>query len=213
MKCKLCNAEINEKNSNNGYPLVEGRVCNDCNWKVIKERLRKSRESEKSAKEQVTSIGCGGPVSTVDPMADFEKYAKQFEETFILGDTPVRKEEPKNEVKINKGELVGEVDSLEKPQKAEQVEPEKSATESLKGFSQIWDFLAICKELGLNTLSDVEKFLKDNPGDPLESLRKYREGLGLDWYNLELTEKDSEELQDLWAKKYQAEEKERVKSL
>lgn len=213
MKCALCNAEINEKNSNNGYPLVEGRVCDDCNWKVIKERLSKSRKSEKAAGENVAVIGTEGPISTADPMADFEKYAKQFEETFILGDTPVRKEEPKNNVKVKDGELVGEVDSLEKPQKADQVEPEKSATESLKGFSQVWDFLSICKELGLKTLSDVEKFLKENPGDPMEVLRKYRDDLGLDWYNTELSDKESGELQDLWNKKYAAEKREKIEVL
>ena len=175
MKCALCNAEITEKNSHNGHPLVEGRVCQDCNWKVIRERLRKANESEKAAKEEVAITGGGGPVNITDPMADFEKYAKQFNETFILGNTPVRKEQAENKVKVQNGEFTGEVNSLAKDEKAEQVEPEKSATEALYGWSEIAEFTKLCKEIGIETISDLRKFLAENPGDTLEELRRYRE--------------------------------------
>ena len=38
MKCALCGKVI-EGYGNNGLPLVDGRVCDDCNYQVIIERL------------------------------------------------------------------------------------------------------------------------------------------------------------------------------
>ena len=130
MKCALCGKEINDRDSHNGNPLVDGRVCSVCNWKVIKERMKAARKEEKPAEEQVAVTGTCGPVGTVDPMADFEKYAKQFEDTFILGKTPIRKERAENKTKVVDGQVTGEVKSLEKEESSEQVEPIKSATES-----------------------------------------------------------------------------------
>jgi len=45
MKCILCGEEIEiEPNGwdegNNAQPLADGRCCNDCNCKVIQERIR-----------------------------------------------------------------------------------------------------------------------------------------------------------------------------
>lgn len=45
MKCTLCGEEIESNLSgwsqgNNGQPLVDGRVCDLCDGKVIQERLR-----------------------------------------------------------------------------------------------------------------------------------------------------------------------------
>ena len=144
MKCVLCGKEISEKESNNAQPLAEGRCCNDCNWRVIKERLKLA--NKKAAEESVEPtlgeldgvvVGGGGPVNITNPMADFEKYAKEFEETFVLGKTPVHKEEAKNKTKVKDGEIVGSIDSMAKDEKVEQVDPldenknTKSANESL----------------------------------------------------------------------------------
>lgn len=263
MKCAICKNKIIGY-GNNGRPLVDGLVCDSCNLKVILERLRLSKEAKDSVKKEANEavslgeidgvvVGSGGPVNTTNPMEDFEKYAKQFEETFILGKFSTRKEKPVNKTKVVKGEVVGEIDSVEsKEVKLEQPEPEKSATESLKvgdrvqlddyrrdsksgtiknifssapgatsykikwddgtesveikgmvksstealhGFSEIYEFLALCKELGLNTLDKIDRFVKDNPGDPLKVMREYRKELGMNWENTELTDKDKE---DLW---------------
>lgn len=181
MKCELCGKEISNREANSGYPLVEGKVCDDCNWKVVRERLRLCKEKERSAKEEVATIGCDGPICTKDPMADFEKYAKQFEETFVLGNTPVRKEVAENKTKISNGEIVGEIKSLDKEEKAEQIDPEKPATEALYGYDELAEFTKLCKEIGIETLADLRLFLRENPGDTLQELRKYREELGEDF--------------------------------
>lgn len=131
MKCKLCGKEITERESHNGEPLVKGRVCSNCNWKVIRERLRRVNQEEKSSTEDIAVVGGGGPVSVADPEKDFEKYAKKFKETFILGDTPVRKENPTNNTKVSDGKVVGEIRSYDSDEKAEQVDPKRTATESV----------------------------------------------------------------------------------
>ena len=47
MKCALCGFEIPTnifsgwKEGNNGQPLVDGRVCDECDEKVIAERIRR----------------------------------------------------------------------------------------------------------------------------------------------------------------------------
>lgn len=135
----------------------------------------------KSSTESMAVIGTDGPNCTVDPMADFEKYAKQFEDMFILGKTPIRKEEPKNTIKEKDGELVGEIDSVDEGNKAEQAEPikEESATEAIHSFGELMEAFKLCKEIGIETFGDLSKFMKENPGlDTLEALRKYREELG-----------------------------------
>ena len=40
MKCTICKDMI-EGHGHNGDPLVNGQVCNGCNWKVIRERISK----------------------------------------------------------------------------------------------------------------------------------------------------------------------------
>lgn len=127
MKCGLCGTEITERDSHNGQPLIEGRVCNNCNWKVIRERLRRLNQT---STESVAVVGAEAEELTKDPIKDFENYAKKFEETFVLGKTPVRKEKAENKTKVSNGQVVGEVDSMAKEEKVEQVEPVKSATES-----------------------------------------------------------------------------------
>ena len=186
MKCALCGKEISG-HGNNGEPLVKGRVCDSCNWKVILERLHRVKVAEKpetepekpatenlesdsiakyqkevdtnlgkfgriggklydelddnglwydlsdgkvkrkverkTSNESIADTGVDDPAPEYhDPMADFEKYAKEFEETFILADTPVRKENAENKVKESNGTFTGEVKSEEKGQKMEQVE-------------------------------------------------------------------------------------------
>lgn len=242
MKCKLCGKEITERESHNGDPLVKGRVCSNCNWKVIRERLRRVNQEEKSSTEDIAVVGGGGPVSVADPEKDFEKYAKKFKETFILGDTPVRKENPTNNTKVSDGKVVGEIRSYDSDEKAEQVDPKRTATESvvdpervvkyfqdrinseLSTFGRIGgrtfgemdnygvyakensdgsytvisktvksstegvnyqglkEIVRLAKEIGLNTLSDFQRFIDENPGDVLEELKKYREELGEDFH-------------------------------
>lgn len=238
MKCKLCGKEIPERESHNGEPLVKGRVCSDCNWKVIRERLRLVNKEEKSSTEDIAVVGGGGPVSVADPEKDFEEYAKKFKETFILGDPPVRKENPTNNTKVSDGKVVGEIKSYDSDEKAEQVDPKRTATESVvspekvikyfqdrinselstfgriggRTFNEMDDYgvyakenpegsytvvskmaksstegvnyrglreiVRLAKEIGLNTLGDLQRFMEDNPGDVLEELKKYREELG-----------------------------------
>ena len=170
MKCVLCGKEITERESNNAEPLAEGRCCNDCNWKVIKERLK--RVNTKPAEESMAVIGTGGPVDVTDPMADFEKYAKEFEKTFILGETPKHKEEPKNKTKVKDGEVVGEVDSMDKDEKVDQVDPldenknTKSATEGVVDsslISAIKKTIEFCQNSGIDTLSELEEFIANQP--------------------------------------------------
>ena len=116
MKCELCKKEIDQRNSHNGQPLVNGRVCSDCNYKVIMARLKEAEKAKekKSSTENVETVGTGGQVNITDPMKNFEEYAKKFEETFILGKQPVRKENPENKVKEEKGGFTGEVEGLDK---------------------------------------------------------------------------------------------------
>lgn len=242
MKCKLCGKEISERESHNGEPLVKGRVCSNCNWKVIRERLRRVNQEEKSSTEDIAVVGGGGPVSVADPERDFEEYAKKFKETFILGNTPVRKENPVNNTKVSDGEVVGEIKSYSSDEKAEQVDPKRTATESIvspekvikyfqdrinselstfgrvggRTFNEMDDYgvyakkntdgsytvvsktvksstegvnyqglkeiVRLAKEIGLNTLGDLQIFMEDHPGDVLEELKKYREELGEDFY-------------------------------
>lgn len=44
-KCKLCKKEIIGY-GNNGSPLVEGRVCDDCNKKVLLARLVEAKNEK-----------------------------------------------------------------------------------------------------------------------------------------------------------------------
>lgn len=242
MKCKLCGKEISERDSHNGEPLIKGRVCSDCNWKVIRERLRLVNKEEKSSTEDIAVVGGGGPVSVTDPEKDFEEYAKKFKETFILGDTPVRKENPVNNTKVSDGEIVGEIKSYSSDEKVEQVDPQRTATESVvspekvikyfqdrinselstfgriggRTFNEMDDYgvyankntdgsytvasktvksstegvnptelkeiVMLAKEVGLNTLGDLQIFMEDHPGDVLGELKKYREELGEDFH-------------------------------
>ena len=217
MKCAICGNEI-QGYGNNGRPLVNGKVCDSCNWKVISERLKRSQDLKEKKKVEATEsvglgeldgvvVGSGGPLNTTTPMEDFEKYAKQFEDTFILGKTPIRKEKAENRVKVKDGELVGDVVSLEKNgEKIGQVEPTKSATEALHGFSQIYEFLKIAKELGITDFEQLEKFAQENPTNTIENFRKYRyEYLGEDWENIDLTPEDKDEIRHLRAKQKLAE--------
>ena len=245
MKCGICGKTIEQKQAHSGEPLVKGYVCSDCNWKVIKERLKisKDQESKKEetpatedfinnerkslqnevdsqirkygriggglydkadelgcyidnnnkvklkstnqavAEESIAVIGTDGPVNTTDPMADFEKYAKQFEEMFVLGDTPVRKEEPKNNTKVKDGEVTGEVSSMDKDDKSEQVEPMKSATEGfVHSYDEFMEMAKICREIGIEDFGGLSNFIKENPGvNTLDSLKKYKEELGEDF--------------------------------
>lgn len=220
MECKLCGNKI-QGFGNNGQPLVEGRVCDECNWKVIQERLKQAKLAKdietKSASESVSLgeidgvvVGGGGPVNVTNPMEDFEKYAKQFEETFILGKTPVRKEIPKNNTKIKDGVVEGDISSLDRDESLEQVEPVKSATEALHGFSQIYEFFKLCEELGIKDFEWVDRFIKDHPGDPLTELRNYSEKtLGENWKNKDLTLEDQDEIRHLRARQILAEDREK----
>ena len=51
MKCELCKTVINPKDSHNGNPLVMGRVCSNCHWKVIRKRLQQSKMKEAAFEE------------------------------------------------------------------------------------------------------------------------------------------------------------------
>ena len=50
-KCALCNKEI-QGYGNNGQPLVDDKVCDECNKEVIKARLSNLKESRRKKKEQ-----------------------------------------------------------------------------------------------------------------------------------------------------------------
>ena len=50
-KCALCKKEI-KGYGNNGQPLVNGKVCDQCNKEVIKARLSNLKESKRKKKEQ-----------------------------------------------------------------------------------------------------------------------------------------------------------------
>jgi hypothetical protein len=173
MKCKLCGKEINPRDSHNGAPLVEGRVCSNCNYKVIMERLRLSDKAkkEKEATESVEVLGTGGPINITDHMNDFEKYAKEFEETFVLGKKPVRKEDPENKIKISNGEFTGEVESLSTLENTEQVNPVKTPEKEEVKTPEIKESKSaqesICNEctsdlfgeFGLKTVGDLKRFI------------------------------------------------------
>ena len=45
MRCELCEVFF-EGLGHNGLPLVDGSVCNDCNWGVIVARMLAWREEE-----------------------------------------------------------------------------------------------------------------------------------------------------------------------
>lgn len=45
MKCKLCKMEIGTY-GNNGAPLVNGKVCDTCNTKVVIARMNLARGGE-----------------------------------------------------------------------------------------------------------------------------------------------------------------------
>lgn len=181
MKCKLCGKEINPRDSHNGAPLVEGRVCSNCNYKVIMERLRLSDKAkrEKEATESVEVLGTGGPINITDPMNDFEKYAKEFEETFVLGKKPVRKENPENKVKISGGEFTGEVEGLSTSENSEQVNPVKNPEkievktpeikESKSAQESIYNKCTsdLFNEFGLKTIGDLKKFIEARPDSDL----------------------------------------------
>lgn len=219
MKCGLCGEEI-VGYGNNGSPLTEEKVCDSCNWEVIQERLKRSKAANdrdlsvtKSASEGITLgeldgvvVGGGGPVNVTDPIKDFEDYAKQFEDTFILGKTPIRKEKAENKVKVKDGSIEGEVVSLEKKEeKMKQVDPTKSATEALHGFSEIYEFFKLCKALGINDNKWLQRFVDENPGDPLQKLREYAsKELGEGWNNKDLTDEDKKELKDLSSREFEA---------
>lgn len=87
MKCSLCGKEI-EGYPNEGYPLTEGKVCDKCNWKVIRARMDLANKKDKSADEEETDtmavLGTGAPgiESPEEFMNDFEKYAKAFKKEF-----------------------------------------------------------------------------------------------------------------------------------
>ena len=181
-KCSYCGKEYFGP-GNNGEPLVNGRVGDCCNWRVIKERLIRLKKQEgadkKVAEESMAVIGTGGPVDVTDPMADFEKYAKEFEKTFILGETPKHKEEPKNKTKVKDGEVVGEIDSMDKDEKVDQVDPldenknTKSATEGIVDsslISAIKKTIEFCQNSGIDTLSELEEFIANQPESDSNSL-------------------------------------------
>lgn len=120
------------------------------------------------AEESMAVIGTGGPVNTTDPMADFEEYAKKFKEMFILGETPVRKEKAENKTKVKDGVVVGEVSSMAKAEKNEQVKPlEKSATEGVT--DEDLEHYIISIEEQLNGLSG--KVTPENTEKVLNALR------------------------------------------
>ena len=39
MKCKMCNAKMKERESHNGFPLCDDRVCRNCNYFVTATRM------------------------------------------------------------------------------------------------------------------------------------------------------------------------------
>jgi hypothetical protein len=54
MKCEICSKEImNQSDAHNGKPLVTGVVCSNCNWVVIKERIKLLRTKDRTAFEGV----------------------------------------------------------------------------------------------------------------------------------------------------------------
>ena len=175
MKCELCKKEIDQRNSHNGQPLVNGRVCSDCNYKVIMARLKEAEKAKekKSSTENVETIGTGGQVNITDPMKNFEEYAKKFEETFILGKQPVRKENPENKVKEEKGGFTGEVEGLDKEKTLEGPNPianpgekEKETHEANKETKSAHEsidtdcYTNLFKKYGLKTVGDLKRFLE-----------------------------------------------------
>jgi DNA-directed RNA polymerase subunit RPC12/RpoP len=40
MKCSICGKEMSSKNSHNAEPINKGRCCDECNIKVIIERIK-----------------------------------------------------------------------------------------------------------------------------------------------------------------------------
>lgn len=168
MKCAICNKEI-KGYPHNGRPLVDGQVCENCNWKVIQERMRRIKEAEaeepkdKPAEEAVATVGSGGPVPVVDPIKDFEKYAEEFEKTFILGNTPVHKEEAENKTKVKNGEVTGEIDSMAKGEKAEQVKP-ISATESINSPARAKELREGFAALQIDSPMDLVNFMYKSAG-------------------------------------------------
>lgn len=183
MKCKLCGKDISGI-GNSGQPLVDGKVCNSCNWLVVRERLRKASKVEETPKnnpatESETSLGeisssTEEVQAVIDPIKDFEEHAKKFEETFILGETPVRKEEPKNGTKIKGGEIEGEISSMDKPEKAEQVTPLKpEVISSMEGIDDS-SLMAIEKYV-----IDIEDLLQGLLNRVSEGKADYKSSLSL----------------------------------
>lgn len=63
----------------------------------------------------------------------------------------------------------------------------ESLEEGVKGFNEISLLFKLCKEIGIETMGDLERFRKENPEDPiLSALFKYRNELGDDFKIAEL---------------------------
>jgi len=94
MICELCKKPIyNVVFSHNGEPLVNGRVCNDCNWKVIRERMRlakgnESKEQKPTFEDGENVFGSDTLINIEEQIINFEKHAREFGDLFILDKTP-----------------------------------------------------------------------------------------------------------------------------
>lgn len=151
-----------------------------------------------AATESIAVVGTEIPPSTINPMEDFEKYAREFEEKFGQGATPQRKGVAENKTKIKDGGVVGEVSSMEKPQKPEKFNPlkeqeeviketSKSATEgevTMNGGNDFFTFVKMAQQIGLNNLDELEEFLRREKKEgetPFDTLLRYRASLGNDF--------------------------------
>lgn len=69
MKCKLCKNEI-VGYGNNGNPLTNGRVCDDCNCKVLEARMS---QAKKNTQIKILEI------EPADNYMDFEMLTVRYE--------------------------------------------------------------------------------------------------------------------------------------
>ena len=176
-KCALCGEEI-KGYGNNGQPLVNGLVCDKCNEeKVIPERLKRMKDNFKTESlddnyfcvltnknhNPVLFIGENGSVTEPKDAKKFKTYAEAKEEL--------------------KGAPAGfEIREI--------VDENKFLAESIQD-KDIDEVLKLAKEIGLDTLADLQRFITDNPGDLLTELRNYKKDLGDDFKIKESVVKES----------------------
>lgn len=146
-------------------------------------RKKGAKESSETHLGQLDGVvvGSGGPVSTVDFKKDFEEAAKRLKELVKIGDTPVRKLDPKNNMKAD---TTGEIESEEKPKKLAN-KLYKSSKESFAGEASLTELETInkiSKQIGLKTAADLKRLMDEYPGKtPLQALREHRKTLGKDF--------------------------------